>query len=64
MINFQVSLNYDPVKEVLKIRHLIYILIKKVIILRKLHVTSTHVITSLYLSIQHSSSILVYNQDL
>ena len=37
MIIFQVSLNFDPVKEILKICQ-IYILIKKVIILRKMQV--------------------------
>ena len=37
MIVFQ-ELNFDPVNEILKIRCHIYILIKKVIILRKLHV--------------------------
>ena len=37
MIVFQV-LNVDPVKEILKIRYHIYILLKKVIILRKIHV--------------------------
>ena len=39
MIVFQVSLNFDPVKEILKIRCHIYILMKKVIILREIHVT-------------------------
>ena len=40
MIIFQVLLNFDLVKEILKIiRCHIYILIKKVIILRKIHVT-------------------------
>ena len=40
MILFQVSLNFYRVKEILKIRSRIYILIKKVIILRKIqHVT-------------------------
>ena len=40
MIVFQVSLNFDPVKEILKIILCqIYILMKKVIILRKIHVT-------------------------
>ena len=33
---FQVSLGFDPVKEVLKIQCQIYILMKKVIILRKM----------------------------
>ena len=37
MIVFQ-ELNFDPVKEILKIRCHIYILIKKVIILREIHV--------------------------
>ena len=37
MIVFQVSLNFDPAKEILKIRFQIYILMKKVIILRKIH---------------------------
>ena len=37
MIVFQ-ELNFDPVKEILKIRCHIYILMKKVIILRKIHV--------------------------
>ena len=37
MIVFQ-ELNFDPVKEILKIRCHIYILMKKVIILRKMHV--------------------------
>ena len=35
MIVFQVSLNSDPVKEILKIRRQIYSLMKKVIILKK-----------------------------
>ena len=39
MIILQVSLNFDPVKEILKIRCQIYILMEKVIILRKIHVT-------------------------
>ena len=39
MIVLQVSLNLDPVKEILKIRCQIYILMKKVIILRQIHVT-------------------------
>ena len=38
-IVFHVSLNFDPVKEILKIRCQIYILIKKVIILRKIQRT-------------------------
>ena len=37
MIVFQ-ELNLDPVKEIMKIRCQIYILMKKVIILRKIHV--------------------------
>ena len=37
MIIFQ-ELNFDPVKEILKIQYHIYILMKKVIILRKIHV--------------------------
>ena len=36
LIVFQVSLNFDPVKEILKIGRQIYILTKKEIILRKL----------------------------
>ena len=36
MIVFQ-ELNFDPVKEIMKIRSQIYILMKKVIILRKIH---------------------------
>ena len=39
MIVFQVSLNFEPVKEILTIRCHIYILMKKVIILRKTHMT-------------------------
>ena len=39
MIIFQVSLNFDPVKEILKIRCKIYILMTKVIILRKVQAT-------------------------
>ena len=39
MIAFQVSLNFDPAKEILKIRFQIYILMKKVIILRKTQTT-------------------------
>ena len=35
MIVFQVSLNFDPAKEILKIRCQIYILMKEVIIMRK-----------------------------
>ena len=31
------ELNFDPVKEILKIRCRIYILMKKVVILRKIH---------------------------
>ena len=38
MIFFQVSLNFDAVKEILKIRCQIYILMKKVIILSKMQV--------------------------
>ena len=37
MIVFQ-ELNFDPEKEILKIQCHIYILMKKVIILRKIHV--------------------------
>ena len=37
MIVFQ-ELNFDPVREILKIQFHIYILMKKVIILRKIHV--------------------------
>ena len=37
MIVFQVSLKVDAMKEILKIRSQIYILMKKVIILRKIH---------------------------
>ena len=36
MIVFQVSLNFGPAKEILKITFHIYMLIKKVIILRKI----------------------------
>ena len=36
LIVFRVLLNFDPVKEILKIRFQIYILMKKVIILRKI----------------------------
>ena len=39
MIIFQVSLNFDPVKEILKVQCYIYILMRKVIILREIHVT-------------------------
>ena len=39
MFVFQVSLNFDPVKEILKIRCQIYILMMKVIILKKIQVT-------------------------
>ena len=35
MIVFQVSLNFDPVREIFKIRCQIYILMKKMIILRE-----------------------------
>ena len=38
MIDFQVSLDFDPVKEKLKIRCRVYILMKKVMILRKIKV--------------------------
>ena len=38
MIVFQDSLNFDPAKEILKIRCQIYNLMKKVIILRKIQV--------------------------
>ena len=38
-IDFQVSLNFGPAKEILEIRCQIYILIKKVIILRKMQTT-------------------------
>ena len=37
MVVFQVSLNFDPAKEILKIGCQIYILMKKVIILRQIH---------------------------
>ena len=36
---FQVALNFDPVKKILKIQCCIYILMEKEIILRKIHVT-------------------------
>ena len=39
MIDFQVSLNFDPAKEILKIRCNIFILMKKVTILRKVQAT-------------------------
>ena len=39
MIVFKVSLNFDPVKEILKLRCQVYILMKNVIILRKTDVT-------------------------
>ena len=39
MIVSKVSLNFDPVKEMLEVRCHIYILMKKVIVLRKMHVT-------------------------
>ena len=39
MIVSQISLNFGPVKEILKIRCHIYILMKKVIILKKMQVT-------------------------
>ena len=35
MIVFQVSLNFDPVKKILKMRYHFYILMKKVVILRR-----------------------------
>ena len=35
MIVFQVSLNFDPVREIFKIRCQIYVLMKKMIILRE-----------------------------
>ena len=38
MIVFQVSLNFDPAKEILKMRCQIYILMKKKILLRKIQV--------------------------
>ena len=38
MIVFQVSLSFDPAKEILILRCQIYILMKKVIILRKIQV--------------------------
>ena len=38
MIDFQVSLDFDPVKEKLKTRCRVYILMKKVMILRKIKV--------------------------
>ena len=41
MIIFQVSLNFDPVKKILKIRCQTYALTKKVIILKKIQVTKT-----------------------
>ena len=39
VIDLQVSLNFDPAKEILKIRCNIYILMKTVTILRKVHAT-------------------------
>ena len=39
MISFQVSLNFNPVKRILKMRCHIHILRNKVIALRKIHVT-------------------------
>ena len=39
LIVFKVSLKFDPVKEILNIQCQIYILLKKVIILRNIHVT-------------------------
>ena len=45
MTVFQVSLNFDPVQEILKImRCHIYILMKEVIILKKIHVTMKSVV--------------------
>ena len=44
---FRFSLNFDPVKELLKMRRHIFILMKKVIILRKIHVKTS-------LSLHHS----------
>ena len=38
-ISVNVPLNFDPVKEIVKIQCRIYILMRKVIILRKIHVT-------------------------
>ena len=40
MIVFQVLLNFDPVKEILKIRCQIYIRMKKVTIVEKIQVTT------------------------
>ena len=53
MIVFQVSLNFDPVKEILKIQSQIYILMKKVIILKKLQMKWK-------LSFHHFSTISVW----
>ena len=39
MIVFQVLVRFDPVKEILKLRFQIYILVKKKIILSKIQVT-------------------------
>ena len=39
MIVFQVLIRFDPVKEILKLRFQIYILVKKKIILSKIQVT-------------------------
>ena len=39
MIFFQVSLNFNPAKEILKMRCQIYILMKKVIIFKRIRVT-------------------------
>ena len=39
MIIFQVSLNFDLAEEILKMRYQIYILMKKMIILRKTQAT-------------------------
>ena len=53
MIVFQVSLNFDPVKEILKILIHIYILMKKVVILRKILVSMKSFM------LHHSSAISV-----
>ena len=42
MIVFQVSLNFEPMKEILEIRGQIYILLKKSIILIKIEITNKH----------------------
>ena len=39
MIVFQISLNFDPAKEILHIRYQIYISMKKAITLRKIQLT-------------------------